>query len=163
MRAPSSVAAASWLSASKATQTATAAAVRRFLSIAIFIPVISRLELPSLAIGSSVKSVAGLHYLGARPSGYSPAITISIGLKWFLGLAINAKALAECAKVLFGRLQRPDQQDHGYGGDHHQDLEGQPHAPVVAKAVASGAHNQRVVLVADRGEECAGGRYRYRH
>ena len=36
----------------------------------------------------------------------------------------------------------PDQQYHGHGNGHHQDLQGQAHAPIVAEAVTAGTHHQ---------------------
>src|SRR5690606_14021451 len=53
--------------------------------------------------------------------------------------------------------ERPDQQDGGDGYRDHHHLERQPHPPVVSEAVAAGAEDEGVVLVADGGQEGAGG------
>ena len=38
-------------------------------------------------------------------------------------------------------LQRPHQLDHWYGYQYNENLQGQSHTPVIAKAVAAGSHD----------------------
>lgn len=51
------------------------------------------------------------------------------------------------------KLQGPNQHDHRHRHGDHDRLKRQPHAPVIAKAIAAGAKDQRVVLMSDGGQE----------